>query len=111
MYRNQVNRYDQNVKLQVAAHPGPTRSRSRQALKPSPAKLRETKAEKGRSRARSWLLIFLLVLLLLVLSPFVIVQLINLTNESRIYNSVAQTPARPVAMVFGAGLNRDGTPS
>jgi vancomycin permeability regulator SanA len=60
---------------------------------------------------RNWLIIFFLLLILLVLIPFVIVQLINATNQDRMYDTVQQVPARPVAMVFGAGVNWDGSPS
>ncbi len=61
-------------------------------------------------KSRRKLIIFLLFILLL-LSPFLIVQGITLTQQPRIYDNVQSTPARPVAIVFGAGLNRDGSPS
>ena len=70
-----------------------------------------TKAKRRGGRGRSWLFILALLGLLMILAPFVIVQLIKTTNESRIFLSVEGTPARPVAVVFGAGLNRDGSPS
>ncbi len=55
---------------------------------------------------------FLLVLgLVILLPPFTIMCFVNYTNESRIYQTIQQTPARPVGIVFGAGLNRDGSPS
>jgi vancomycin permeability regulator SanA len=63
-----------------------------------------------RKKPRRTLIMFLLVVLL-ILSPFLIVQCISLTQEPRIYTTVQATPSRPVALVFGAGLNRDGSPS
>ncbi len=65
----------------------------------------------GQKRKSRRLLIFLLVLISLALSPFLLVQLITLTQGPRVYSSVQDTPFRPVAIVFGAGLNRDGSPS
>ncbi len=62
-------------------------------------------------RLRTWLLIAILIVLSLALTPFVIVELIKVTNKAKIYSSVQAIPARPVAIVFGAGLNRDGSPS
>jgi len=85
-----------------------------QATAPTPTKNyapTKDKPPKRRKRLRSWLIIFALLLILLILFPFVVVQLITSTNQGRMYNSVQQIPARPVAMVFGAGLNRDGSPS
>lgn len=67
-------------------------------------------AARSARRGRRKIILFLLFILL-ILSPFLIVQLINSSQESRIYTSVSAIPARPVAIVFGAGLNRDGTPS
>lgn len=65
----------------------------------------------GRKRKPRRLLILLLMVVLLLLSPFLIVQCISLTQEPLIYTAVQDTPPRPVALVFGAGLNRDGSPS
>lgn len=65
----------------------------------------------GKARRPRRKLILFLMLVLLILSPFVIVQAISLSQEPHIYSSVETTPARPVAIVFGAGLNRDGSPS
>jgi vancomycin permeability regulator SanA len=56
-------------------------------------------------------LLFLLFFTVILLSPVLLVSLISSTQQSRIYYSVLATPSKPVAMVFGAGLNRDGSPS
>lgn len=40
-----------------------------------------------------------------------LVYFITEGQNSLIYNEVSGIPSRPVALVFGAGLNRDGTPS
>jgi vancomycin permeability regulator SanA len=70
-----------------------------------------TKNYRRKGRPLKWLLVVLFVVAILALSPFVIVQLIKFTNQSRIYSDVPAIPARPVGIVFGAGLNRDGSPS
>ncbi len=70
-----------------------------------------SRPDKRRHRLRRWLVIFILLVLLAIMLPFVVVQLINDSNAERMYDSVAQVPARPVAIVFGAGLRPDGTPS
>ena len=64
----------------------------------------------GRKKSRHTLIKFLLFVLL-ILSPFWIVQSISLVQEGRSYNIVSAVPSRPVAIIFGAGLNRDGSPS
>ena len=50
----------------------------------------------------------LLVLLVLPLLPQVVMRLATMGDR---HSTAGQTPARSVAIVFGAGLRRDGTPS
>ncbi len=83
-------------------------TRSEASAPPAPAVRSENSKNKPKPRR---FLIKLLLLILLMLSPFLIVQTISLSQEPRIYNTVQETPARAVAIVFGAGLNRDGSPS
>jgi SanA protein len=52
-------------------------------------------------------LAFLFGGILLIGLPWIYVRL---KTQSRIYRTVADAPEAPVAIVFGAGLNRDGTP-
>jgi SanA protein len=52
-------------------------------------------------------LFFLLGGILLVGLPWIFLRW---KTQSRIYDSVEETPSAPVAIVFGAGLYRDGTP-
>lgn len=106
MYYNAVNGYKVNFIRSATAPNLQVKSREQ-----SKARTKKGKPARRGRRLRSWLIILLLLLTVLVLSPFAIVQLINSTNQSRIYTSPAETPARPVAMVFGAGLLRDGSPS
>lgn len=68
------------------------------------------KPRRKRRWAR-WLIIFLLLLVSACLAPFVIVQLIQTSYEKLIYQSVQQAPTKQVAIVFGAGLLPNGTPS
>ncbi len=108
MAKNQNTSYYQKVEAQART--------ARQTTKPMAPAASATpkvgpKPRKKSHRLRSWLIILFLIGIILILAPFVIVQLIKSTNEGRIYTSVAATPARPVAIVFGAGLNRNGTPS
>ncbi len=100
MQANRTNGYNQNLKMKVTtAAPAKTMTAT------------QNRPPRRRSRLRLWLIILLLLLLILLLAPFVIVQLINSTNENRMYDNVEQIPARPVAIVFGAGLQRNGNPS
>jgi vancomycin permeability regulator SanA len=62
-------------------------------------------------RVKNRLLIAILAIFLVAFSPFSIVELIKATNESKTYSTVQSIPARPVAIVFGAGLQRNGSPS
>jgi vancomycin permeability regulator SanA len=72
----------------------------------------ETKKPKNKKKSfKSRLIIFLLLLLLLILSPILLAHFITEAQNSRIYTEVQQVPSRPVAMIFGAGLNPDGSPS
>ena len=50
------------------------------------------------------------MLLILLGLPLLIFGIINFTTQSYIYHSVQETPARPVAIVFGAGLALNGAP-
>ena len=77
----------------------------------SPVAATEYNSPSRRKRNPRRTIILFLLLLLLALSPFVIVQAITLTQSPKIYTSVEAIPARSVAIVFGAGLNRDGSPS
>ncbi len=52
-------------------------------------------------------LAFLFGGILLIGLPWIYVRL---KTQSRIYRTAADAPEAPVAIVFGAGLNRDGTP-
>lgn len=70
-----------------------------------------TKPYRRKRRHIRWLLVVLFIVVAIALSPFIVVQLIKFTNQSKIYSEVPAIPARPVAIVFGAGLNRDGSPS
>ena len=87
-----------------------TRPEKLSQVKPAPGRTTFSPARRKRPLIR-WLLGVLLLVLVVVLSPFVIVELIKFTNKSKIYSDVLAIPARPVAIVFGAGLNRDGSPS
>ncbi|MBN9392046.1 MAG: YdcF family protein [Chloroflexi bacterium] len=87
-----------------------TRPEPLSQLKPAPGQV-ATRPSRRKRRPIRWLLAVLFIVVALVLSPFVVVQLIKFTNQSKIYTEVPAIPARPVAIVFGAGLNRDGTPS
>jgi SanA protein len=53
------------------------------------------------------ILVLILAGILILGMPYLV---LSLYSNSRIL-TVAQAPARPVAIVFGAGLRRDGTPS
>ena len=64
--------------------------------------------KKPKKRLKMW---FVISFLLLLLSPVIIVQLIDFTNRNRIYTEVSNMPTQPIAIVFGAGLQRDGRPS
>lgn len=64
--------------------------------------------KKPKKRFKAW---FVISFLLLLLSPVIIVQLIDFTNRNRIYTEVADMPTQPIAIVFGAGLEYDGRPS
>ncbi len=70
----------------------------------------KTGKKKPKSRRRMWLVIILLLLILLLV-PLLIAHFIEDSQKSRIYSEVKDVPARPVAIIFGAGLNRDGSPS
>lgn len=63
---------------------------------------------RGRRRG---CMIWLVILLVLVAVPVAIVGYVNATSRPYIYATAADAPARPVAIVFGAGLRRDGYPS
>lgn len=102
--------YRTGLSLQVATRPNEAKSETRRPA-PTNHQASHHKPDKRRHRGRSWLTIFFLLIVIAALSPFVVVQLINATNESRIYSTVQTVPAKPVAIVFGAGLQRDGTPS
>lgn len=80
-------------------------------VKAVPGLVVASRPARRKNRLIKWLLGVLLVVLTVVSSPFVIVQLIKFTNQSKIYTDVPAIPARPVGIVFGAGLNRDGSPS
>jgi vancomycin permeability regulator SanA len=64
-----------------------------------------------KRRIRHPKLLFLLFFTTILLVPFVIVSLISATQQARIYTQAQNVPEKPVAMIFGAGLNRDGSPS
>jgi vancomycin permeability regulator SanA len=100
MQGNKPKEFYQTFNAQVTAPPQTSRHSQTKNRPP-----------RRRKRLRSWLIIFALLLILIILFPFVVVQLITTTNQGRMYDSVQQIPSRPVAMVFGAGLNRDGSPS
>ncbi|HEX2915418.1 MAG TPA: ElyC/SanA/YdcF family protein [Chloroflexia bacterium] len=113
MERSGRNRYSTNPAMRVAVQPAqPRNDRQSRTNQPRPEPFKaQTRVKKRGGRLKSWLFILVLLCVIIALSPFVIVQLINNTNESRIYTSIDATPSRPVAIVFGAGLNRNGTPS
>lgn len=70
-----------------------------------------TGKKKRGGKLKMWLLIILLLVVVAGLTPFLIVHTINDSYEKKIYNRTAAVPGAPVAIVFGAGLNRDGSPS
>jgi len=55
--------------------------------------------------------VFWLIAVLLILAPVAIVAYVNLAAQPHIYQNVADAPRQPIAIVFGAGLRADGTPS
>jgi vancomycin permeability regulator SanA len=114
MQSQQTSSYRHNGTVPVKSN------RYNQAVTSRPEPLSQVKATPGqvatgpyrrKRRPIKWLLVALFIVVALVLSPFVVVQLIKFTNQSKIYTDVPAIPARPVAIVFGAGLNRDGSPS
>lgn len=44
-------------------------------------------------------------------APFVLSSYVNAATSQRRFNNVEQVPSKPVAIVFGAGIRPDGTPS
>lgn len=107
MHSERVSRYSRNGATSVNEHDRPIATNPENATS---IRVKPRTARRNR-RLRNWLLIAILLVILLALTPFVIVELIKATNNAKIYDSVQAIPARPVAIVFGAGLNRDGSPS
>jgi vancomycin permeability regulator SanA len=70
-----------------------------------------TGKKKRGGKLKMWLLIIILLLVVAGLTPFLIVHSINDNYEKKVYTSTTAVPNAPVAIVFGAGLNRDGAPS
>lgn len=54
--------------------------------------------------------ILLLLIIIVVLLPLLVVHQITTTEQNKIYTSVDTIPARPVAMILGAGVTQDSTP-
>ncbi len=59
---------------------------------------------------RRWLRWLLIALIALLLPPTVLVRYVAAQEQGKVYSEIAALPAAPVALVLGAGLNRDGTP-
>lgn len=112
MHSERISRYGQNSATSVTQNQ-PGRPYAADLERPRPITSDRAKANTPRPnrRLRNRLLIAVLLVLVLALTPFTIVELIKTTNQSKIYSDVQAIPARPVAIVFGAGLNRDGSPS
>ncbi len=110
MERNSTREYKQPYKSQPGNQVILWQSQIQHQAALKPGKSTNMQPQR-RHRLKSGLLAGILVLAIMVFTPFVIVQLINNTNESRIFTSLPATPARPVAIVFGAGLQRNGNPS
>ncbi|MEI7555801.1 ElyC/SanA/YdcF family protein [Candidatus Chlorohelix sp.] len=79
--------------------------------KTSGATLEKKKPGRRTSKGRMRLRVILLLLIIIILLPLLLVYFITESQNSLIYSEVSRMPSRPVALVFGAGLNRDGTPS
>lgn len=58
-----------------------------------------------------WRLGILLSMLAGILTPFVLNSYINFTTQSRRYTEITEVPDEPVAIVFGAGVWEDGSPT
>ncbi len=114
MQSRQTSSYRHNGTIPVKSneynHSVANRRETLSRVKPVPSRVTFSPG-RGNPRLIRRLLGVLLLVLIVVLSPFVIVELIKFTNKSKIYSDVPAIPARPVAIVFGAGLNRDGSPS
>ena len=61
-----------------------------------------------RSRRSRWLLVLIINALLL---PLILLRYVALTTQQERFDDPAAVPSRPVAIVFGAGLRRDGRPT
>ncbi|NMG59410.1 hypothetical protein E1H12_13005 [Geitlerinema sp. P-1104] len=48
---------------------------------------------------------------LVLLTPFLLTLWVNYTTHSRRFRTLGSVPSRPVAIIFGAGVWEDGTPS
>jgi vancomycin permeability regulator SanA len=66
---------------------------------------------KKHKRLKHPKLLLLLFCATLILVPSVIVTQVSSSQQSRIYAQANTVPEKPVAMIFGAGINRDGSPS
>ncbi|MEG4069891.1 ElyC/SanA/YdcF family protein [Microcoleus sp. Pol11C2] len=58
-----------------------------------------------------WRLAIGLLILTSVLTPLALNYYVRLVTSNYRYNNIANVPAEPIAIVFGAGLWEDGTPS
>lgn len=58
-----------------------------------------------------WRLLLILSVIGGLLTPFVLNLYINLLTRTRRYTDIADVPEKPVAIVFGAGVWADGTPT
>jgi len=58
-----------------------------------------------------WRLGVLLSILAGILTPFALNLYINFTTQSRRYTEITEVPDEPVAIVFGAGVWEDGSPT
>lgn len=60
---------------------------------------------------RHWHLLLPVLLLGGLLSPLALRSYVEATTHTRRYTNINQVPAKPVAIVFGAGIWSDGTPT
>ncbi len=69
------------------------------------------KVNRPRKRRRLWLLAIFLLVLCVPLGIMLIVRYVQQSQQPKIYTELNELPSRDTAIVFGAGLRSDGSPS
>lgn len=86
-------------------------SNSKPPSSPNSGSRRAAKSRDSKPKVKHPKFILLLLFVSLLLLPFLIVHYITSSEEAKIYTSAQTVPDAPTAVIFGAGVNKDSTPS